>query len=147
MWTTMLCGLGMQQCTNSLHPWCVCGLGMPLNTIKHTYATMHNATIQKTTINVGVCAGHCTRTQQRHIPANIEIGLWWCVGRSFWVSLSCMVQSRVHCCDSKQIRSSTNTFAWSLCQIYWDCLALKRVRHGSIRPGHNSCQLKHGEKT
>ena len=52
-----------------------CGLGMPLNTIKHTYATMHNATIHKTTIFVGVCAGHCTRTQQRHIPANIEIGL------------------------------------------------------------------------
>ena len=22
MWNTMLCGLGMQQCTNSLHPWC-----------------------------------------------------------------------------------------------------------------------------
>ena len=23
MWATMLCGLGMQQCTNSLHPWCI----------------------------------------------------------------------------------------------------------------------------
>ena len=22
MWTTMLCSLGMQQCTNLLHPWC-----------------------------------------------------------------------------------------------------------------------------
>ena len=35
----MLCGLGIQQCTNLLHPWCFAA----------GYATMRNATIQKTT--------------------------------------------------------------------------------------------------
>ena len=39
----MLCGLGMQQCTNSLHPWLeLCGLGMQ-------QCAMHNTTIHKTT--------------------------------------------------------------------------------------------------
>ena len=37
------------------------------------------------------------------MPANVDIGLMGYVGRRFWVSLSCTIQSRVHCCDSKQI--------------------------------------------
>ena len=40
----MLCSLGMQQCTNSLHPWSVA-----VWVCDNAQCAIHNATIQKTT--------------------------------------------------------------------------------------------------